>query len=66
LGAQLVASLLTSRTIAGGEIPAEAAYTDAFVVAAIAAGLAMVAALSIPHTRRPRAQAVSSTAPATA
>ena len=41
LGAQLVASLLTGKTIAGTPIPAEAAYTDAFIVAAVAAGLAM-------------------------
>ena len=34
LGAQLVASLLTGKTIAGTPIPAEAAYTDAFIVAA--------------------------------
>jgi hypothetical protein len=54
-----VASLLTGKTIADSAIPAEAAYTDAFIVAAIAAGLAMVAALAIPHTRRPHAQTVS-------
>ena len=48
LGAQLVASLLTGKTIAGTPIPAEAAYTDAFIVAAVAAGLAMVAALDDP------------------
>ena len=47
LGAQLVASLLTGITIAGTPVPAEAAYTDAFIVAAVAAGLAMVAALAI-------------------
>ena len=62
LGAQLVASLLTGKTIAGSAIPAEAAYTDAFIVAAVAAGLAMVAALAIPHTRRP--QPVTAPAPA--
>src|SRR3954454_22166310 len=56
LGAQLVASLLTGKTIAGSPIPAEAAYTDAFIVAAVAAGLAMVAALAIPHPRRPEPQ----------
>ena len=64
LGAQLVASLLTGVTIAGTAIPAEAAYTDAFIVAAIAAGLAMVAALAIPRTRGPQAQAVVAPAPA--
>jgi len=66
LGAQLVASLLTGKTIAGSAIPAEAAYTDAFIVAAVAAGLAMVAALAIPHTRRPQSQPVTTTAPAAA
>ena len=54
LGAQLVASLLTGVTIAGTAIPAEAAYTDAFIVAAVAAGLAMVAALAIPQQRAAR------------
>jgi MFS family permease len=54
LGAQLVASLLTGKTIANTAIPTEAAYTDAFIVAAVAAGFAMVAALAIPHTRRPK------------
>ena len=64
LGAQLVASLLTGKTIAGTPIPAEAAYTDAFIVAAIAAVLAMLCALSIPHKRRPRPKAVTAPAPA--
>ncbi len=68
LGAQLVASLLTGKTIADTAIPSEAAYTDAFIVAGIAAGLAMLAALAIPQARRPQpeAQAVSSPAPAAA
>jgi EmrB/QacA subfamily drug resistance transporter len=64
LGAQLVASLLVGKTIANTAIPAEAAYTDAFIVAAVAAGLAMLAALAIPHTRRPQAQTVRSPAAA--
>ena len=38
LGAQLVATLLTTQTIGDPPIPTEAAYTDAFIVAAIAAG----------------------------
>src|SRR3954467_10689818 len=37
LGAPLVATLLTGKTIGNTLIPAEAAYTDAFIVAAIAA-----------------------------
>jgi EmrB/QacA subfamily drug resistance transporter len=64
LGAQLVASLLTGKTIAGTPIPAEAAYTDAFIVAAVAAVLAMLCALAIPHQRRPRAETVTAPAPA--
>jgi EmrB/QacA subfamily drug resistance transporter len=52
LGAQLVATLLTSKTIGASAIPAEAAYTDAFIAAAVAAALATVAALAIPRTRR--------------
>ncbi|HET6551860.1 MAG TPA: MFS transporter [Solirubrobacter sp.] len=65
LGAQLVASLLAGKTIAGTPIPAEAAYTDAFIVAAVAAGLATLAALAIPQRRRPDAQPAA-TAPAPA
>jgi len=64
LGAQLVATLLTSQTISGTPVPAEAAYTEAFVVAAVAAGLAMLAALAIPSRRAPQAEPVP--APATA
>jgi hypothetical protein len=54
------------KTIADTKIPAEAAYTDAFIVAAVAAGLAMVAALAIPHTPRPEQTQAVSTAPAAA
>jgi predicted MFS family arabinose efflux permease len=64
LGAQLVATLLTGKTIAGSTIPTEAAYTDAFIVAAVAAALATVAALAIPQTRRPQPQPVTAPAPA--
>ncbi|HEX6022390.1 MAG TPA: MFS transporter [Solirubrobacter sp.] len=64
LGAQLVASLLTGKTIGNTPIPAEAAYTDAFIVAAVAALLAMFCALSIPQKRRPRPKAVTAPAPA--
>ena len=66
LGAQLVASLLTGKTIGDTGIPAESAYTDAFIVAAVAAGLAMLAALSIPHTRRPDPQPAAVPSPAAA
>jgi EmrB/QacA subfamily drug resistance transporter len=64
LGAQLVATLLTTQTLPNSPLPAEAAYTDAFIVAAVAAGLAMVAALMIPVIRRPQAQPVTAPAPA--
>jgi EmrB/QacA subfamily drug resistance transporter len=63
-GAQLVASLLTAKTIAGTVVPSEAAYTDAFAVAAVAALLAGFAALAIPQPRRPRHR--PATAPAAA
>jgi hypothetical protein len=63
-GAQLVASLLTAKVIAGTPIPAEAAYTDAFALAAVASLLAMLAALAIPQPRRPKPS--PATAPATA
>jgi EmrB/QacA subfamily drug resistance transporter len=56
LGAQLVATLLTSKTIGNTPIPSEAAYTDAFIVAAVAAGLSLVAALAIPSRRAPEPQ----------
>jgi EmrB/QacA subfamily drug resistance transporter len=58
LGAQLVATLLTSETIGRSAIPAEAAYTDAFIAAAVAAALATVAALAIPRARRESASPV--------
>ena len=64
LGAELVATLLTAKTIAGTPVPAEAAYTDAFVVAAVASLLAMLAALAIPEARRPRRRAAPAPAPA--
>jgi EmrB/QacA subfamily drug resistance transporter len=54
LGAELVATLLTAKTIAGTPIPSESAYTLAFAVAAVASLLAMVAALAIPDARRPQ------------
>ncbi len=62
LGAQLVATLLTSKTIGRTAIPAEAAYTDAFIAAAIAAALATAAALTIPRARHPQPQPVAVTA----
>ena len=52
LGAQLVATLLAGETLAGSTMPSEAAYTDAFIVAAAAAGLATLATLAVPRRRR--------------
>src|SRR4051794_16324444 len=53
-GAQLLASLLTAKTLPGTAIPSEAAYTDAFAVAPVAALLAMFAALALPPPRPTR------------
>jgi MFS family permease len=64
LGAQLVATLLTTKTLPNSPIPAEAAFTDAFIVAAIAAALAVLASLAIPVVRRPQPQPVTAPAPA--
>jgi EmrB/QacA subfamily drug resistance transporter len=64
LGAELVATLLTAKTIGHTPVPAESAYTDAFAVAAAASLLAMLAALAIPQTRRPGRQAAPAAATA--
>uniref|UniRef100_UPI002F90B17C MFS transporter n=1 Tax=Streptomyces sp. NBC_01592 TaxID=2975889 RepID=UPI002F90B17C len=48
LGAQIAASLVASRTIPGTRVPAESGYTTAFVMSAIALGVATVAALAGP------------------
>ncbi len=64
LGAELVATLLAAKTIAGTAVPSESAYTVAFAVAAVASLLAVLAALAIPDTRRPRSQPAAAHAPA--
>jgi EmrB/QacA subfamily drug resistance transporter len=56
LGAELVATLLASDTLAHSRIPAESAYTAAFALAAGVAVLATIAALGIPRRRRPQAE----------
>jgi EmrB/QacA subfamily drug resistance transporter len=66
LGAELVASLLSGETIGRSAIPSEAAYTNAFIAAAVAAGLAIVCALAIPETRRRRREPAPSAATAAA
>jgi EmrB/QacA subfamily drug resistance transporter len=48
LGAQIAATIVTSRQIPGTSIPAESGYTAAFVMSAIAMGLAALAALAGP------------------
>src|SRR4051812_1164721 len=63
LGAQLVASLLAGKTIAGSAIPAEAAYTDAFIVAAVAAGVGLLAPPGVPPPPPPQAGAAPGGAP---
>jgi EmrB/QacA subfamily drug resistance transporter len=50
-GSQVVATLLAGNLIAGTAVPTEAAYTDAFALAAVAALLAGAAALGIPARR---------------
>lgn len=64
LGTTLVATLLTGKTIAATQMPADAAYTDAFAVAAVASLLAMLVALTIPQVRASGPEAAA--APATA
>jgi hypothetical protein len=61
-GSQVVATLLAGKLIAGTAVPAEAAFTDAFALAAFAALLAGAAAQGIPT----RLQEARVAAPATA
>jgi hypothetical protein len=53
LGAQIAATILSGQTVAGTDLPAESGYTLAFIVGAIVAGFAFLAALGIPG-RAPR------------
>ena len=48
-GAALVTALLTAETIPGSRIPTEGAYTEAFVISALGALLALGAAVAIPR-----------------
>jgi EmrB/QacA subfamily drug resistance transporter len=48
LGAQIAASLVAAKTIPGTLVPAESGYTTAFVMSAIALGVATIAALAGP------------------
>ncbi len=57
-GAALVTALLTAETIPGTRVPTEAAYTEAFVISALGALLALGAAVAIPTTP-PRTEPVA-------
>ncbi|MFF0425641.1 MFS transporter [Streptomyces sp. NPDC004520] len=48
LGAQIAASIVVSETIPGTRIPVESGYTTAFVMSAVALGVATLAALAGP------------------
>ncbi|MGW2591179.1 MFS transporter [Streptomyces sp. NPDC001515] len=48
LGAQIAASIVAARTVPGTGMPVESGYTTAFVMSAIALGLAAAAALAGP------------------
>ncbi|MEV3872567.1 MFS transporter [Streptomyces sp. NPDC049906] len=59
LGAQIAASIVAAEAVPGTRVPAESGYTTAFVMSAIALGVAALAALAGPGTlgRRGRAGA---------
>ena len=50
-GSAAVAALLTADTLPGTAVPAESAYTEAFVFSTVGALLALAAALAIPRVR---------------
>lgn len=64
LGAQIAASVVASEVITGTRVPAESGYTTAFVMSAVALGLAALAALAGPGSlrRAPAADAPPATA----
>jgi EmrB/QacA subfamily drug resistance transporter len=53
-GAAVVTALLTADTIGASSIPTEHAYTEAFTISIVICLLALLAALWIPRSRRPR------------
>ncbi|MCM2393047.1 hypothetical protein [Streptomyces albipurpureus] len=63
LGAQIAASVVASRTIPGTQIPAESGYTTAFVMSAIAVGVATLVALTVPGRLWQRATAPAPSPP---
>ncbi|MFD6423254.1 MFS transporter [Streptomyces sp. NPDC060198] len=59
LGAQIAASLVAAETIPGTPIPVESGYTTAFVMSAVALGVATLAALAGPGSLRRKAVAAA-------
>ncbi|MEV0850696.1 MFS transporter [Streptomyces sp. NPDC049954] len=59
LGAQIAASVVASKTVPGTSFPAESGFTTAFVMSAIALGLAALAALAGPGPLWPGAAAAA-------
>ncbi|MFD0031118.1 MFS transporter [Streptomyces sp. NPDC055059] len=57
LGAQIGASIVASKTVRGTPFPAESGYTTAFVMSAVALGVATLAALAGPGSLRKNAAA---------
>jgi MFS family permease len=57
LGAQIGASIVASKTVPGTPFPAESGYTTAFVMSAVALGVATLAALAGPGSLRKNAAA---------
>ena len=53
LGAQIAASIVATHLIAGSNLPAEAGFTEAFILSAVVLVLACLAALAIPRRRVP-------------
>jgi EmrB/QacA subfamily drug resistance transporter len=60
VGAQIAAAILAGNQILGGRYPAESGFTDAFVMSAVAAVVALVATSLIP---RPEPRQVALTTP---
>lgn len=63
LGAQIAASIVASQTVPGTTVPAESGYTTAFVMSAVALGVAALAALAGPGALREKAAPSGAAAP---
>ena len=55
VGAQIAAAIIAGHQILGGRYPAESGFTDAFVMSAVAALVALAATALIPRPARPTA-----------